>query len=257
MTTPPLIDCRDISVRTGRHLLLDNLTFRVAPGERVVLTGPSGAGKSTLLRTIAGLEALSGGEIRLNGQPASIAGNIVLPPHQRGISMVLQDLGLWPTLSVLQHLLLASRPSGRNRAEQLAAARALLDQMGLTLHARRRPGNLSGGEQQRVALGTALMGNPRALLLDEPFQALDLVLKDQLLGIVDTWASAHGCAVICVTHDVSEARQLSAQRLVIMESGRIAADISWDAVMNNPASHESPTLAAWRQRLRSTAAGQT
>lgn len=249
MNPSPLIACQNISVRAGRKQLLEQVSLQIAPGERLAIAGLSGAGKTTLLRAIAGLEPLSTGAIHIEGRPASIPASTLIPPHQRGLSMVLQDLGLWPTLNIRRHFLLAPRPAGRTRPQHHATAEQLLHQLGLTPHARRRPGTLSGGEQQRVALGAALMSEPRALLLDEPFQALDLVLKDQLLGIVNEWASQHGVAVLLVTHDPHEARQLGAQRLVIFESSRLVLDVPWHEVISGAASPSSPTLSAWRKRL--------
>ena len=246
----PLIECNNLSVHARRVRLLDDVSLRIQPGERVALAGPSGAGKSTLLRAIAGLEPLSIGEIHIAGRPASTASGTLIPPHQRGIGVVLQDLGLWPTLSVEQHLLMVSRPPGCSRLQHRDAAEQLMQQLGLGAHAHRRPGTLSGGEQQRVALGAALMSEPRALLLDEPFQALDLVLKDQLLAFVDTWGTAHGCAVLVVTHDPHEARQLGAQRLIFLESSRVTLDLAWKDAASGATSIPSPALAAWRKRLK-------
>ena len=249
MNPSSLISCQNITVRAGRKQLLDQVSLQIAPGERLAIAGPSGAGKTTLLRAIAGLEPSSTGAIHIAGRPASLPGSTLIPPHQRGLSMVLQDLGLWPTLNVRGHFLLAPRPPGRTRPQHHATAEHLLLQLGLSPHARRRPGTLSGGEQQRVALGAALMGEPRALLLDEPFQALDLVLKDQLLGIVNDWSTQHGVAVLLITHDPHEARQLGAQRLVILESSRLILDLPWNEVISGAASPASPVLAAWRKRL--------
>ncbi|MCX6878586.1 MAG: ATP-binding cassette domain-containing protein [Verrucomicrobia bacterium] len=249
MSPSPVIQCRNLTVSHGRHTLLDNVSLSVQPGERVVIAGPSGAGKSTLLRVIAGLEPLAAGEIHLDGRAASLPGSHPLPPHRRGISMVLQDLGLWPTLSVLQHLLLTPRPGGRSNAEHLAAAASLLDRLGLSPHAKRKPGTLSGGEQQRVALGAALMSQPRALLLDEPFQSLDFVLKGELLGMVHAWATEHGCAVILVTHDVFEAKQLHTERLIVIESTRMTSCLEWQKVVSGGSLDNSPTLAAWSSML--------
>jgi ABC-type sugar transport system ATPase subunit len=229
--------------------LLHGVRVTIGAGERVVIAGPSGAGKTTLLRAIAGLVGLSGGELRFDGIPASVPGRNLLPPHRRGVAMVFQDLGLWPALNVRRHLLLAPRPPGVAAAQHRAAAHRLMDQLGLTPYARRRPGSLSGGEQQRLALGAALMGNPRALLLDEPFHALDPVLKDELVNLVDERAARSGCAVICVTHDVHEARELRAQRFIVVEAGRLAADLPWEVMASGATTVASPTLAAWRQRL--------
>lgn len=237
----PLIACQNLTVRRGRTLLLDDLSFTLQPGERIAVAGPSGAGKTTLLRALAGLEPLTSGEIRFDGQPATRGPEILLPPHHRGLGMLLQDLGLWPACSVRRHLLAAAQSRGE--------VDELLYSLGLTKLARRKPGTLSGGEQQRTALGAALAGSPRVLLLDEPFQGLDAVLKDQLLNLVDRHAAAPGCAILCVTHDPFEAVSLHVQRLLILESTRLAENLSWTEVVSGAGSCDSPTLRAWRARL--------
>ena len=228
-------------VRRGPAVLLGGVDFSLSPGERMIIAGPSGAGKTTLLRAIAGLEPLTAGEILIDGRTATSGSEVVIPPHRRGAGMILQDLGLWPALSVAAHLRLAAK----NRDE----VPALLASLGLTKLARRKPDTLSGGEQQRTALGAALAGSPRMLLLDEPFQGLDAVLRDQLLELVDRHAAALGCGLLCVTHDPLEAARLHPQRILFMEPAAPAADLSWTEALSGPSSAVTPTLCAWRARL--------
>jgi ABC-type multidrug transport system ATPase subunit len=160
--------------------------------------------------------------------------------------MILQDLGLWPSLTVLEHLTHSPRAEGTSKAAQLAFARSLLDHLGLADFAKRTPGNLSGGEQQRVAIGAVLMGSPKALLLDEPFGSLDLALKLELMDLVDKWASKLGCALILVSHNVSEAERFGAQRLLILENGRKNFDDHWKDLAQDHVKRVCPTLTAWR-----------
>ncbi len=241
MNSSPLLTCQNVTVRRRDAALLSDVSLTVSAGARIVIAGPSGAGKSTLLRAIAGLEPLTSGEVLFEGRPATRGAEILLPPHRRGVGMLLQDLGLWPSLSVRRHLQLAAR----DRTE----VDGLLNSLGLTKLARRRPGTLSGGEQQRTALGAALAGSPRLLLLDEPFQGLDAVLKDQLLDLVDRLAASRGCAILCVTHDPAEAVRLRAQRLVILESARVIANLEWTDAFASGNDSGSPTLRAWHARL--------
>ena len=240
MISPPLISCQNLTCRRGRTAVIDGVSLSIEPGERVVLAGPSGAGKSTLIRAIAGLEPLTSGEILVEGRVATRGVQILLPPHRRGIGVLLQDLGLWPTLTVRGHVQLATR--------ERAATDALLNSLGLKQLAHRRPGALSGGELQRTAIGAALGGSPRLLLLDEPFQGLDVVLRDQLLDLVDRQVASLGCAMLFVTHDPAEAFRLRAQKLLVLESARLTASLDWKE-LNAPGLSDSPTLHSWRARL--------
>lgn len=210
-------------------------------GERVAIAGPSGSGKTTLLRVIIGLEAPATGEVCWDGQLATHGGEIIIPPHLRGVGLVLQDLGLWPGCTVRRHLQLATRD--RAKVEPLLGA------LGLAKLASRKPGTLSGGEQQRIALGAALACAPRLLVLDEAFQGLDAVLKEELLAFVDAWAAERHCAVLCVTHDPAEAARLRVQRLIVLESAQITADLPWKILTHPCDPNESPTLRAWKTRL--------
>ncbi len=247
MSTSPIIFCQNIVVKSScKTTLLENVSLAVHPGERVAIAGPSGSGKTTLLRSIAGLQPIDAGVISIDGEVASQSGGPQLPPHRRRIGMILQDLGLWPSLTVLEHLTHSPRAEGTSKAAHLALAKSLLDHLGLSDFAKRTPGNLSGGEQQRVAIGAVLMGSPRALLLDEPFGSLDLALKIELIDLLDKWARQLDCAMILVSHTVSEAGRLGVQRLLILESGRMISELSWDDLVLGEIGKPSPTLTAWR-----------
>jgi sulfonate transport system ATP-binding protein len=180
---------------------LDRLDLDIAAGEFVALLGHSGSGKTTLLRTLAGLDPVDEGEVEL--------------PVKRAV--VFQEPRLLPWKSVWQNVAL-----GLRNAE--AAARSALAEVGLSHRAEAWPLTLSGGEAQRAGLARALVRDPALLLLDEPFASLDALTRMRMQHLVAELWTAHGCAVLLVTHDVDEALLL-ADRVVVLERGRIAEDM--------------------------------
>ena len=167
--------------RYGLTTALGGVDFEVAPGEFLVLLGPSGSGKSTLIRSLAGIERLDSGEVRLSGQLVS-AGKANVPPERRDLAMVFQDYALWPHLTAggnVGYALRRRRLDTATAGERVAAA---LRRVGLADHALRYPHELSGGEQQRVALARALVARPRLLLFDEPLSNLDADLRERPPG---------------------------------------------------------------------------
>jgi iron(III) transport system ATP-binding protein len=219
LRTEDAVACAGLSVGYGRPALA-GLELRVAPGETVALLGESGSGKTTLLNAIAGFVSPLSGEIWLSGQLASGRGRLV-PPERRRIGMVFQDHALWPHLSVLDTVAYPLRRTGAGRADARRAARAILDQMGLGPLAERRPGQLSGGEQQRVGLARALACAPALYLFDEPTAHLDASLRAQILDEVARRRAADGAAAIYATHDAAEALAI-ADRVAVLHSGRLA-----------------------------------
>lgn len=166
------------------------VNLEVALGEVLVLLGASGSGKSTLLNLVAGLLLPDRGRVFIRGREVTR-----LAPERRGVAYVFQDLGLWPHLTALEHLLLVMpRPDPRE-------ALALLERVGLLEHAGKKPGALSGGQRQRVALARALARRPQVILMDEPYSALDPVLRERLRLEVRALFKAEGVTVLHVTHD--------------------------------------------------------
>ena len=221
-TTPPRPDavaCAGLSVGYGRPALA-GLDLAVAPGETLALLGSSGSGKTTLLNAIAGFVAPLAGQIWLAGQLASGPGRLVAPERRR-IGMVFQDYALWPHLSVLDTVAYPLRRAGASKAAAHRGARDVLEQMSLGPLAERRPGQLSGGEQQRVGLARALAGTPALYLFDEPTAHLDATLRAQILDEVARRRAADGAAAVYATHDATEALAI-ADRVAVLHSGRLA-----------------------------------
>jgi ABC-type Fe3+/spermidine/putrescine transport system ATPase subunit len=219
LRTPDAVTCAGLSVGYGRPTLA-GLDLAVAPGETVALLGSSGSGKTTLLTAIAGFIAPLAGEIWLAGTVASGPGRS-LPPERRRIGMVFQDHALWPHLSVLDTVAYPLRRAGASKAAARQGAHAILEQMNLSSLAQRHPGQLSGGEQQRVGLARALACQPAVYLFDEPTAHLDATLRGQILEEVARRRAADGAAAIYATHDAAEALAI-ADRVAVLHSGALA-----------------------------------
>jgi sulfonate transport system ATP-binding protein len=200
--TDQLTGARGLTRRFGGHLVLDHLDLSVEPGEFVALLGRSGSGKSTLLRALARLDYDVTGE-----------GDLFIPDK---VSVVFQDSRLLPWRRVLDNVVLGLRaPDARDRG------RAALAEVGLAGREGAWPNQLSGGEQQRVALARSLVGEPQLLLADEPFGALDALTRIRMHDLLRDLCRKHRPSVLLVTHDVDEALLL-ADRVVVLEAGRIA-----------------------------------
>jgi putative spermidine/putrescine transport system ATP-binding protein len=191
------------------------VALEVQEGEVLALLGPSGSGKSTLLKLVAGLLAPEEGYVRF-----AEADLTSLPPERRKVGFLFQDYALFPHLSVADNIAFGLLEARWPKAAREERVRELLERMELTPHARKRPTELSGGEQQRVALARALAPRPRLLLLDEPLGALDLRLREELLLFLRKTLKEEGVTTLLVTHDQGEAFLL-AQRVALMREGRI------------------------------------
>jgi iron(III) transport system ATP-binding protein len=217
MNVPVAIDVRAVSKRFGQLEVLCDVDLRVEPGRIVALLGSSGCGKTTLLRTIAGLERLDAGEVRVGERLLSAAGRDVhVPPEKRRVGMVFQDWALFPHLTVAQNVGYGL-PRAERRGPRVAAA---LHMVGLDELGGRQPATMSGGQQQRVALARALAPQPGVLLLDEPFSNLDSTLRVQVRTEVHQLLADLGVTTVFVTHDQEEAFVLG-DEVAVMQSGRI------------------------------------
>ncbi len=203
-----------------------DLEFR--EGELTALLGPSGCGKTTLLRMIAGLEAPSGGAIRLGGQEITAR-----PAHKRRFGMVFQSFALFPHLNVQENIVYSLVIAGIPKAEALQKGARLLDLVQLGAFATRRIGELSGGQRQRVAIARALAQEPAVFLLDEPMSALDAKLREDMQVELRLLQQRLGITTIVVTHDQREAMTM-ADQIVVMSQGRVEQVGAPKAIYDRP-----------------------
>jgi molybdate transport system ATP-binding protein len=212
-------------------------SISVADNEVVVLLGPNGAGKTTLLRAMAGLVPLDEGRVVVDGRTLEdVAARRRVPTEQRPIGFVFQDYLLFPHLSVLENVAFGLRAQGVARADARARAATWLERMSLSAYARARPGSLSGGQAQRIALARALAIGPKLLLLDEPLSALDAGARAEVRRVLKRHLASFDGARLVVTHDPLEAMVL-ADRLVVLEAGRIVQSGSMNDLRERPRSN--------------------
>lgn len=216
------LSVRNVTKRFGSHQALDSVSVEIETGELAVTLGPSGCGKTTLLRLVAGLDVPEGGEIWIGGRQVSGPHRTLVPPYDRGIGFVFQDLALWPHLTVQRNLEFVLESARVPRGERPKRAREMLSLARVDSLAARYPSELSGGEQQRVALARALVGRPQLLLLDEPLSSLDPELRATLRTELHHLQRASGVTTVYVTHDREDAAEL-ADCIIEMRAGRIAS----------------------------------
>lgn len=223
---------------TSRGKIPMNVSLSCQPGELLALLGPSGSGKTTLLRSLAGLYQDVAGHIH-SGQDCWLdtQRGVHLPPEQRQLGMVFQGYALFPHLTALENLLIPLRHLPRQQA--LQSAHAWLERVHLKGLERRKPHELSGGQRQRVALARALVAQPRALLLDEPFSAVDQATRQKLRRELALLRQEIQAPTLLVTHDLEEALQL-ADRICVLHHGQLLQVSAPDQLMSHPA---SPTVA--------------
>lgn len=209
------VSVRKLVKKFGLLEVVHGIDFDVADGEFVVLVGPSGCGKSTTLRMIAGLETVTGGEIRINGEPVND-----VPPRDRDIAMVFQDYALYPHMSVRQNLAFGLKMRDMPRAKIDEAVQRTADILQIQELLDRKPKQLSGGQRQRVAIGRAIAREPALFLFDEPLSNLDAKLRVEMRTQIKRLHMAFNATSIYVTHDQTEAMTL-ADRIVVLRSGVI------------------------------------
>lgn len=209
-----------VSVRLGSRRVLDDVSIGIEACQVLGLLGPSGAGKSTLLRVLLGLERPERGKVFVRGMLASDGARLHIPPAERQLAVVFQDLALWPHLTVAGNLEFVLQMQGWEKSARPERVRELLEQVGLWSKANRSPQELSGGERQRVAMARALVASPSAVLLDEPLSHLDVQLKRELLQLLGTLLEQRETPALYITHDPREAEQV-AHVVAVLEQGRI------------------------------------
>jgi osmoprotectant transport system ATP-binding protein len=217
----PLVALEGITKCHGRQAALDAVSLSVAAGTLLALVGPSGSGKTTLLKTINRLVEPDCGAVMLAGEDVR---SVPLALLRRRIGYVFQGIGLFPHMDVADNIAIVPRLTGRPEAERHTRALELLDLVALPRDfAARYPAALSGGQAQRVGVARALAAEPKLMLMDEPFGALDPVTRDELGRAYRALHDRLGLTTIMVTHDMTEAL-LIADRIVVLIDGRIRAD---------------------------------
>ena len=239
----PVIRFEDVEKRFGDNVVLSDLNFDVAHGERVTLIGPSGSGKTTILRLVMTLETLSDGYIwidgkplthdRRNGQRFELREKEIAETRKK-IGMVFQHFNLFPNMSVIDNLTEAPvHVLGRSKKEATERGMALLDQVGLADRSHAHPSHLSGGQKQRVAIARALAMDPEILLLDEVTSALDPELVGDVLGVLRDVADNTDISMLIVTHEMAFARDVS-HKVMMFDGGQVIEQGSPADLLGNP-----------------------
>jgi tungstate transport system ATP-binding protein len=228
-----LVEIHDLLVRRGEHPALQFEHLAIQTGEVLAVVGPNGAGKSTLLLTLARLLKPERGEIRFNGKPASAESDTF---YRRRIALVMQDPLLFDT-SVFENVASGLKFRGAAKDEIHHKVPLWLERLGVGHLAKRRAGQLSGGEAQRVSLARALVLEPQLLLLDEPFSALDPPTRSRLLDDLGALLKKTATTTVFVTHDLPEAAQL-ASRMAVIIGNRLRQVGRPEAVFASPMDEE-------------------
>src|SRR3954462_14452846 len=209
-------------------LAVSEVDIQIADGEFIILVGPSGCGKSTMLNMVAGLEDITSGELRIDGQRVNERA-----PKERDITMVFQSYALYPHMSVRENMafpLRLAKVDDKTVRAKVEEAAQILD---LTAHLDRKPSNLSGGQRQRVAMGRAIVRDPKVFLMDEPLSNLDAKLRVQMRTEVARIQQRLGTTTVYVTHDQTEAMTLG-DRVAVMRAGVVQQVDAPKELYNNP-----------------------
>ena len=223
------IEVANLSKSFGTFVALDGVDLKVPEGKLVALLGPSGSGKTTLLRIVAGLERADSGDVRIGGE--SMSG---IDARKRNIGFVFQHYSLFRNMTVAENIGFSLKVRGRPFAEREERVKELLALVRLSGLEARYPAQLSGGQRQRIALARALAARPNVLLLDEPFGALDALVRQELRTWLRRLHDEIGITSVFVTHDQEEALEV-ADHIVVMNRGRIEQEGSPDRVFEHPA----------------------
>ncbi len=239
----PAIKFENVEKRFGDNVVLKDLNFEVAKGDRVTLIGPSGSGKTTILRLVMTLEELSGGYIYIDGEPLTHEerdgkrvelGEKAQKQIRKRIGMVFQQFNLFPNMSVLENIIEAPvHVLGQSKEQATARAMELLESVGLPDKADAHPLELSGGQQQRVAIARALAMDPEILLLDEVTSALDPEIVGEVLGILRHIADTTDITMLIVTHEMQFARDVS-NRVMMFDGGKVVEEATPEVMFTNP-----------------------
>ena len=224
------VELQDLHKSYAGKPAVRGFSLGIEQGEFVSLLGPSGCGKTTTLRIIAGFEVPDTGSVRVGAEDL-----LAVPPHRRGMGVVFQNYALFPHLTAASNIAFGMRISGRSNAEVNRRVPELLALVGLDDAGSKYPREMSGGQQQRIALARALAIEPRMLLLDEPLSALDAVVRVALRDEIRRIQMSLGVTTLYVTHDQEEALAIS-DRIVVMREGRIEQVGTAEDIYARPAS---------------------
>jgi len=209
------IEFRNVTKTFGGAHVVDDLSLEVRDGEFIVLLGPSGCGKTTTLRMLAGLEAVTSGDVLIDGERVND-----IPTQHRDLAMVFQSYALYPHMTIAENIGYPLRVRKLDKAERATRVQRVAEMLEIESLLERKPRQLSGGERQRVALARAIVREPRAYLMDEPLSNLDARLRVQMRGELKRLQHQLGTTTIYVTHDQAEAMTL-ASRVAVMKKGRL------------------------------------
>lgn len=239
----PTVEFEKVSKSFGALTVLDDLSFSVAPGEKLALIGPSGSGKTTILRILMTLETIDSGFVRIDGEPlwhmerdgALVAADEKHLHRMRArIGMVFQLFNLFPHKTVLQNITLAPiLTQGAKKPDAERRAMELLDMVGLTDKAAAKPAQLSGGQKQRVAIARALALKPKIMLFDEVTSALDPELVEEVLNVMRRLGEETDMTMLLVTHEMSFAHSF-ADRVLFFDGGRIVEEGKPNDIFTSP-----------------------
>ena len=237
-----MIDVKNLSKSFGGHLVLDNISEHISPGEKVVVIGPSGSGKSTFLRCLNLLERPSSGSITFGGVDITDP-RVNIDIHRQKMGMVFQHFNLFPHMTILENMTLAPiKLLRKSREEAETKARALLERVGLGDRADAYPSQLPGGQKQRIAIVRALCMEPEVMLFDEPTSALDPEMVGEVLEVMKDLAH-DGMTMVVVTHEMGFAREVGS-RVVFMDGGVIVEENTPAELFASPRSDRLKTFLA-------------
>jgi len=224
-----LLDIRNVAKSFGTNPVLRDISLQIAEGEFLTILGESGSGKTTLLRIIAGFESANSGEILMEGERLDL-----LPPYRRRVNTVFQHYALFPHLTVQENVGYGLRVAKLPKDEIATRVSEALAMVKMSAFANSKPGKISGGQQQRIALARALVNRPRLLLLDEPLSALDANLRRQMQVELKSLQREVGISFVFVTHDQEEAMVMS-DRIALLRMGELEQVASPREIYSRPA----------------------
>jgi spermidine/putrescine transport system ATP-binding protein len=249
--TQPLLSIRNVAKSFGKNQVLRDISLQIAEGEFLTILGESGSGKTTLLRIIAGFESATSGQLFMAGERMDR-----LPPYRRPVNTVFQHYALFPHLSVSENVGYGLRVAKVHEQELVSRVEQALAMVKMTPYAGSKPSQISGGQQQRIALARALVNRPRLLLLDEPLSALDANLRRQMQLELKSLQREVNIAFVFVTHDQEEAMVMS-DRIALLRMGALEQIASPREIYSRPATAYAAQFIGHTNLLRAEVKART